>query len=74
MGPIYLKGPNINQRISDYVIGNMPDSNSILIRSFIRQRIFIRVKFLTCKSKLFIIKKQLKINLQEEKKSSKVAL
>lgn len=74
MGTIYLKGPNINQRISDYVIENMPDSNSILIRSFIRQRIFVRVKFLTCKSKLFITKKQLKINLQEEKKLSKVAL
>ncbi|KAK7574185.1 hypothetical protein V9T40_011376 [Parthenolecanium corni] len=74
MGPLYLKGPNINSRISGYVIENMSGSDSILIRSFIRRRLFMRIKFLTCKSKLFETKKELKANLQEEKKLSKLAL
>lgn len=40
MGPLYWKGPQINDRISNFIVACLPSSNEDLIKTFIRHRIF----------------------------------
>ncbi len=45
MGPRIMKGRNINSKISEKIISSIPLSNSEFIKTFVCQRIFIRMKY-----------------------------
>lgn len=74
MGSGILKGPRINSRIAEAIMAELPSSNPIFVKTFVRQRIFIRMKYFSEKSQELTHKRKLERKFNTNVKLKKTCL